>query len=546
MTTVMEATAPPVVHGEQRRSRAAVFALARFEARELVLQLPVAVTLLVYVGYTGWKLLFPPDGMDAYPALQDVDRATQTTPTLLGIVLFIAVNRAALRSRRRGTDRHFDVLVMEPWRRTAGHALSLVPFGVVTALVALVQFTWQALRPGAVGHGSVAELAVAPLYVLLCGAVGLLVARLIPSVLAAPLTVLGLFTFLLFVSTGTSDAQWSRWLLPVVSENSSSTLPSDLVGRPAGWHALYLVGLTLLAATAAVLCASRDAVDRLRVSRGWSLPHSRLRSSGGTPIATEPQMNAAPRPYGALGLAGALAITVVGAVGQSGGVPPELSKARERASVSPEKEQSCVRHGSSQYCFFGEWSGRTGTWAGVVDRVQALAGGTAASRPLLVRQRIDARYGLDGDAAIAPSTTPGQVTVGTRWGGNRVPEFAVAVASVLVGGDEKKGSELCDGRVVTAMWLALGRDADPVADLKNVRLDDSLSGPAIALTPTNPLSMSAGQTDVVRELLSRPRAEVTSAVKAHWAQLTAPGVKTAEVARVLGTKVPKGVDECGK
>ncbi|MFF4802707.1 ABC transporter permease [Streptomyces sp. NPDC001351] len=526
MTTVMEATAPPVVHGEQRRSWAAVFALARFEARELVLQLPVAVTLLVYVGYTGWKLLFPPDGMDAYPALQDVDRATQTTPTLLGIVLFIAVNRAALRSRRRGTDRHFDVLVMEPWRRTAGHALSLVPFGVVTALVVLAQFTWQALRPGAVGHGSVAELAVAPLYVLLCGAVGLLIARLIPSVFAAPLTVLGLFTFLMFVATGTSGAQWSRWLSPVVSENSNSTLPSDLVGRPAGWHALYLGGLVLVAALAAVLCAPRDAVDRLRGRRGWS------RSS--------------PRPYGALGLAGAIALAVTGAVGQSGGVSPELATARERASVSPEKEQSCVRHGVSQYCAFGEWSARTGTWAGVVDRVQALAGGTAASRPLLVRQRIDARYGLDGDAAIAPSTTPGQVTVGTRWGGNRVPEFAVAVASVLVGGDEKKGSQLCDGRVVTVMWLALGRDADPVADLKNVRLDDSLSGPAIALTPTSPLSMSAGQTDVVRELLSRPRAEVTSAVKSHWAQLTAPGVKTAEVARVLGTEVPKGADECGK
>ena len=138
------------------------------------------------------------------------------------------------------------------------------------------------------------------------------------------------------------------------------------------------------------------------------------------------------------------------------------------------------------------------------------------------------------------------MTVGTRWGGNRVPEFAVAVASVLVGGDEKKGSDLCDGRVVTVMWLALGRDADPIADLRNVRLDDRLSGPAIALTPTNPVSMSAGQTDVVRELLSRPRAEVTSAVKSHWAQLTAPGVTTAEVARVLGTEVPKGADECGK
>ncbi|MGW3120589.1 ABC transporter permease [Streptomyces sp. NPDC001107] len=531
MSTLMEATAPPVVHGERHRSWAAVFALARFEARELLQYIPVAATLLFYVGYTGWRLLSPPDGMAAYPALQDVDRATQTTPILFGIALFVCVNRAALRSRRRGTDRHFDVLVMEPWRRTAGHALSVVPFGLLTALVVLVQFTWQALRPGAVGHGSLAELAVAPLYVLLFGFLGLLVARLIPSAFAAPLVVIGLFTFLLFVATGTGDTEWSRWLSPVVSESSNSTLPSDLVGRPAGWHALYLSGLALVAAMAAVFFAPREvprlAVGRLPARRGWS------RSS--------------PRPLGALvGLGGAIVLVVTGAVGQSGGVSPELAAARERASVSPEKEQSCVRHGVSEYCAFDEWKGRTGTWAGVVDRVQALAGGTAASRPLLVRQRIEARYGLDGDAAIEPSTAPGQVTVDTRWGGNRVPEFAVGVASVLVGGDEKKGSELCDGRVVTVMWLALGRDADPVADLRNVRLDDSLSGPAIALTPTNPVSMSAGQTDVVRELLSRPRAEVTSAVKSHWAQLTAPGVTTAEVARVLGTEVPKGADECGK
>ncbi|GAB2987683.1 hypothetical protein GCM10023080_061620 [Streptomyces pseudoechinosporeus] len=35
---------------------------------------------------------------------------------------------------------------------------------------------------------------------------------------------------------------------------------------------------------------------RLRVRRGGSLPHSRLHSSGGTPIAAEPQIDTAPRP----------------------------------------------------------------------------------------------------------------------------------------------------------------------------------------------------------------------------------------------------------
>jgi hypothetical protein len=246
------------------------------------------------------------------------------------------------------------------------------------------------------------------------------------------------------------------------------------------------------------------------------------------------------------GAAGALALTLAGAVGQSGGVSPELTAAREQASVSPQKDQSCVKHGGSTYCAFPEWTGRAGTWADTVDRVQSLAGGTAARQPLLVRQRVDARYGLTGDAALDPLTTPHQVTVDTRWGGNRVPEFAVAVGYVLVAGDESKGGELCDGRVVTTMWLALGGDSHPMTSFANVRLDDSVTGSSYVLAPTSGLSMTPEQTDVVRELLQRPRGEVTASVKRHWSELTAPGVSTAQVARVLGTEVPKGAKDCAQ
>jgi energy-coupling factor transporter transmembrane protein EcfT len=507
--TVAESTAVP--EDDPRRARAAVFALARFEARDLLRYIPVLATLLLYVGYTAWTLFHEKDGMDAFPALQDADRDTQTGPLLLGIALFVCVNRCTLRSRRRGTDRQFDVLVMAPWRRTAAHVLSVVPFAAGTALIVLGEFTRQALRPGAVGHGSLAELAVGPLYVLLCGALGVLLARLVPSTFAAPVGVVGLFVLSVFVSAGTSGAEWTRWLSPIVGETSGNTvLPSDLVGRPAAWHALYLAGLILLL----VLCA--------------------VLASGGRTLSLK------------AGAAGALALTLAGAVGQSGGVSPELTAAREQASVAPQRDQTCVQRGSSTYCVFPEWTGRAGAWAGVVDRVQSLAGGTAARQPLLVRQRVEARYGLSGDAAIDPLTAPHQVTVGTRWGGNRVPEFAVAVAYVLIAGDESKGGELCDGRVVVAMWLALGGDSHPMADLANIRLDGGVTGAASVLAPTSGLSMSAGQTDVVRELLQRPRGEVTASVKQHWAELTASGVSTAQVARVLGAEVPKGAKDCAE
>ncbi|MFK4099971.1 ABC transporter permease [Streptomyces sp. NPDC019531] len=509
LATETAAESAAVPQDDPRRSWAAVFALARFEARDLLRYIPVLATVLLYIGYTAWTLFHESDGMDAFPALQNVDRDTQSGPLLLGIALFVCVNRCALRSRRRGTDRQFDVLVMEPWRRTVAHVLSVVPYALLTALVVLGEFTRQALRPGAVGHGSPAELAVGPLYVLLCGALGVLLARLVPTTFAAPLGVIALFVLGVLVSAGTGGAEWSRWLSPIVAETSSTTvLPSDLVGRPAAWHALYLTGLLLLLVLGAVLA-----------------------SGGSTRV-----MKAAS--------AGALALTLAGVVGQSGGVSPELTAAREQASVAPQKDQSCGRRGGSTYCAFPEWSGRAVAWAQVVDRVQALAGGTAARRPLLVRQRVEARGGLTGDSAIDPLGTPDQVTVGTRWGGNRVPEFAVGVAYVLVAGDESKGGELCDGRVVTAMWLALGGDSHPMADLAHLRLDDSVTGAAVVLAPTDGLAMSAGQTDVVRELLARPRAEVTASVKRHWSRLTASGVSTVQVARLLGVEVPKGAKDC--
>ncbi|MFC8431977.1 ABC transporter permease [Streptomyces sp. NPDC057253] len=500
-----------VTEADPRRSWAAVIALARFEARDLLRYLPVAATLLLYIGLTAWTLFRSKDGMDAFPALQDVDRNTQTGPLLLGIALFVCVNRCTLRSRRRGTDRQFDVLVMEPWRRTVAHVLSVVPYAVLTAVVVLGEFTRQALRPGAAGHGSPAELAVGPLYVLLCGALGVLLARLVPSVFAAPVAVVGLFVLSVFVSVGTGGAQWSRWLSPIVDEVSGATVfPSDLIGRPAAWHALYLAGLILLLALGAVL------------------------ASGGRGR------------YVQIGAAGALVLTLVGAVAQSAGVSPELAAARERASVAPQRDQSCVERAGSTYCAFPEWTGRADDWAQVVDRVRSQAGGMAARQPLLVRQRIEARYGLSVDSAISPLTTPGQVTVGARWGGNRVPEFAVGVASVLVTGVESKGGELCDGRVVTVMWLVLGGSAHPLADFADVRLDDSVTGSAYVLAPTDGLSMSAAQTEVVRHLLDRPRAEMTATVKRNWNALTAPGVTTTRVAQLLGVKEPKGAKDCAE
>ncbi|WP_406170939.1 ABC transporter permease [Streptomyces sp. NBC_00996] len=500
-TGTVEQAAPtgvePPARGQGSRT-AAVLALARFEARELLLQIPVFVFFALYVGYTGWTMFNGREGMDDYPVLQDVDRSTQTGPLLLGIALFVCVDRAVLRSRRQGTDRHFDVLVMEPWRRTVAHALSVVPFAAGTALVVVFQFTWAALKPGAVGHGSPAELAVGPLAILLSGTLGVLLARLIRSTFGAPLFVVVAYVVTVLVTNAAGSAQWARRLSPAVSEEGADPIPSELLGRPAAWHVLYLVGLMVLLLCLAVLVGG----GRTRAVKALT--------------------------------AVALAATVTGVAGQSPGDSAGLIAARAKASVTPEKVQSCVGHGRSTYCAYPEWTGRTADWAEVVARVQSLAGGSARGERLTVRQRVDARYGLESDAALEPSSTPGVVTVGTRWGGNRIQEFAVGVASVLVAGDEESSGEGCDARAVTIMWLALASEPDPMTVFRHIRLNDSVKGSGISLAPTNPVYLSAEQTRIVRELLHKPRYSVIPKVRAHWAELTSAKTSTARVAQLLG------------
>lgn len=507
MTAVMEETPVAVRTEGPRRTWSAVVALALFEARRLLLRVPMLLAFALYVAWIVWRT---PKLGNGHPALQDADRATQSGPLLIGFAVLLCVNQAVLRSRRRDTERHFTVLVLEPWGRTTAHLLSVVAPALLVTVGVLAQFGWSAVKSDAVGSGSPAELLVGPLTVLLFGAIGVLLARLLTSGFAAPLLlVLFFFLFVAGAFPAGGGERGLRWLAPIIGENSSTALPSDLMGRPAAWHALYLLGLALTVALVAVLAGG---------SRSWAL-------------------------RGAVAAALALAVTA-GAV-QTAALPAKTIAAREAATRTPERVQTCVRRDGSTYCAFPEWTPRTATWAGVVDHVRSLAGGTAHRQPLLVRQRIDATYGLTSDAAILPSTTPHQVTVGTGWGGPRVPEFAAAVSSVLVAGDEKATDGMCDGRMVTVMWLALSWLPDPMQSLRDVRLDDSVTGSAIVLSPTDPMQMTAGQTDVVRELLGKPRDAVSARMKAHWTELTAPKVTSARAAQLLGGAAPKEADKCG-
>ncbi|MFF3330194.1 ABC transporter permease [Streptomyces sp. NPDC002888] len=509
MSTTITRPAPTVTEpAPEPRRTAAVLDLARFEARELLLQVPILVVFGLYVVYAGARLVTQSGGSDDYPILNQVDRATQAAPLFPALALLICVNSAALRSRKHHTAQQFEAHPMEPWRRTLAHVLSAVPYAALIGFVVAVEYFREALKPGAIGHGSFGELAVGPLVVLFAGVLGVLLARLLPSTFVPMLFAIVGYLGIVLASAAEAGGHSIGWLSPVIFQDSSGDpVPADLLGRPAGWHALYLAGLCGLLACVTVMVSG----GRARVIK----------------TAT----------------AIAVAVTAVGAIGQ---IPDSsaLKKARETASTAPEKVQSCATYAGSTYCSFPEWNGVRGEWAEVAARVRAAAGDAAQDTRLTVRQRIDTSGGVEVDGYITPSRTPGQVTAGTRWGGNRVPEFAVAVASVLVAGTEDEAGSMCDGRTVTLMWLAVGTDPTPLTSFRNVRLDDSTSGSAVILAPTEPLTMTAQQTSVFRKLLDRPRAEVESRVKAHWAELTSPKTTTAQAAKLLGVEVPKGADNC--
>ncbi|XVQ11648.1 hypothetical protein ACQP1W_03430 [Spirillospora sp. CA-255316] len=472
----------------------ATLALARVESR-LMLHPLVILTLLGHVALALW----PGGGeADAYPVLHEVDRESQLGPLLIGLMGLLTVNGAVLRSRRHGTEAHFGVLVLAPKWRTVAHALSVVPLALVTAVVVAGLFAWEAARPGAVGHGSFNELATGPLMVLFLGVVGVLLGRVARSAFAGPLAVIAVLavTFVFAVDEG-----GLRWLAPLVADEGERPLTAELLGRPAGWHTLYLTAAAVLMVMVAV----------------WA-------SGGRTALIRAIT-------------AGALAVTVAAAVMQGRGPSAELVAARERATREPAAVQDCVRHGLTTYCAFEEFKPWTGEWRKVTDGVRALAG-PAATRELTVRQRVYAVEGPSGMGELPPAPDGGrEVTIGTAWDGERRLELAASVARGLVVGSERSGRVHCDARGVLMFWLAIRGIPDGEAQYAATRKNMGGGGGTI-LAPVNPITVRDREYAVVRALLDRPTTEVAQRVRASWNELVQPGTSTDRAASLLGVTAP--------
>ncbi|MBO3742336.1 hypothetical protein [Actinoplanes flavus] len=503
-------TAPAPLPGDPRR---AMLALARVEAVRLPRHPAVIAGLLLFAAPEIYRWLT--GQANRFPVLQDEDWSTQFLALLvLGGGVLIAANLAALRADRHATTGLYDTLVLTPPWRTGAFLLAVLPFAVLVAALIAVRIALLALLPGAAGRPDPAELAVHPAVVLLFGAAGVLLARLVRTVIVAPLLLLAA-AVAVYAAALPSLPGRVRWLLPVALEQPPMPVPVALASRPSGWHLAYVAGLIALVAMAALAAAG---------ARGRRLV-----------------------------VAGAAALAVAAGAGaaQFRPVSDAVRDARVTAAERPAEMQGCRSIGAVTYCAFGDFRSWTGDWDTVVRGVLRGVPAEVAGRPLVVRQRVSTEDRMvDGQVVTAEEQVaaaaewqriePGAVTVGTRWGDGR-SEMALAglVAYRVVSGEAAPAHiPVCGARGVLVAWLAGQATPETAAGLRAV---DATSWGGVPFGDMRfPVGFSVPDREMAAAsaLLRRPPGEVAATVARSWAELTAAGTSADRAGDLLGVAVP--------
>jgi hypothetical protein len=511
------ATAPRADRAADRAApRPAMLALARVEAVRM-LRHPVGIvaSLILLLPYVyGWVS----GRANRFPVLQQHALTVQLLSyLLLGAAALVVANLAALRPDRHHTGPLYDVLVLPAAWRTGALLLAVLGLGGAAAAVTGVCVGVPATFAGAAGRASWAELATAPVAVVLLGAAGVLLARLVRSAVVAPLAAVMLaVSVYVGVASGPAGDSW-RLLMPVYPELSTVALPAELADRPAARHLAYLAGLVLLVAILAV-----------------------RRAGGG----------------GRWLRAVAVVAALLCAVGAATQFVPDTSVRRARTAVvaDPAAWQACRPLGTVTYCMFSDFT----PWLRSVDEVlrgvrRPVPGNLIAGPPLAVRQRV---WGLgvsgsngssssaDEDRARAAqwagrnvaAGTPEAISIGTRWGdGESEAAFAAAVGYRLITGHAWTGDQiLCGARGALLVWL-VGQATPRTADGLR-RLDES-SWNALAMQDPDLLAgVSVPDRDAAAglALLRRPAAEVAPLVAQHWRELVAAGTDADRFGALVG------------
>lgn len=221
----------------------AVGTLARREAWRIVRH-PVYLLLLVYFGLIGGVELSP--GLPSRETAQDFLEIVGLL--WLGPATFFAANLVASSARRGHAESQLAAAPTSAQTRTL--AVCLAVLGPTAAAAGFAAVLWLVDHAGPTLDGALgpAELASLPMCTLGAGLLGVAVARWLPWRGVALLVILVLVAWV--VAVGNRDGL--RWTQPW----TVSPKFFDNVGLGAGsaaWHAVYLLGLGLLAAVAALL-----------------------------------------------------------------------------------------------------------------------------------------------------------------------------------------------------------------------------------------------------------------------------------------------------
>jgi hypothetical protein len=523
------------------RSRRSMLALAAVESGRL-LRHPAVLAATALSVWLLWRW-----GKGTVPVLHYADIATQFPLAPLAGAALLATNLAVLRPHRDGAVDLYGATRLSLARRTLAHLLSVLPLAALGGVLVVADLAWLAGVPGSVGTPHVAEAATGPALIVLGGWLGVLLGRVWRSVAVAPLVLVGLAVGSLTLADlylGGHDQRSWVWLGTLLRPLPLDPPPAALLGRPASWHLVYLLG------TAVVLGA-------LAVWRSQAQARVRRRAQAVT---------------GAVVVA-ALAVTTGAAVVQTRPTSPALAARRLAAATNPAGHQVCQRRGPAVYCVFPGFEPQIALWEPTVRAVLAGVPPAAAARavPVTVAQRIgwprlfedDDPRGVDQGRAVDRPVAP----IGTAWGrdgqalATTQARLASNVAARVIGppghlpqpsGEQPKPSpgsaaELpppnpgCNARAVVALWLAARASPHAAAGIRQQVTDGRY-----------PSIVFANDVDFddtwwgVREgrfalaLLERPGDQVTQTLWRNWGLLTSPATTLDRLGELLGVQPPPG------
>jgi hypothetical protein len=300
-----------------------------------------------------------------------------------GAVLVVA-HLAAGRARRDGMTQLYESYPVPATARTGGLLLGVAGPVALAAAVTGAAAAWLESQ-GALGAPSPVILLAGLLLVVLAGAVGVALGRLLPHLMAGLLAVavLGVIEVDLVVPEPVPVAFPARvgWLFPWTEPAGLGSLPGPAGLVPAAAHAGWLAALAGLAAVAALWPGRR--------ARRWPA---------------------------ALALAGVGCLALAGWAAWAQLQPAPLSQLGRLASAitQPARAELCEARGAVRYCAYPAFLPEISRWAvpvsGVLGRAPALRG------TLVVRQVVDDTAWLiltvDGTNDMGASTA----TPPNAWG----------------------------------------------------------------------------------------------------------------------------------